>query len=80
MRERLCAATGRYQRILGEVLLDGQDFNLEQIKQAWHYRQYDRDQLPADRKLYAEAQERESQKQWAMERSGAFRAVGFQAQ
>lgn len=52
----------RYQRILGKILLDGQDVNLEQIKAglAWHYKQYDKGQLPADRKLYAEAQERAS--------------------
>jgi endonuclease YncB( thermonuclease family) len=43
----------RYQRVLGKVLLNGKDVNLEQIKAglAWHYKQYDRDQLPADRKL-----------------------------
>jgi endonuclease YncB( thermonuclease family) len=54
----------RYERILGKVLLNGKDVNLEQIKVglAWHYKQYDRDQLPADRKLYAEAQKAASLK------------------
>ena len=54
----------RYQRVLGKVLLNGKDVNLEQIKAglAWHYKQYDRDQLPADRKLYAEAQKAASLK------------------
>ncbi len=54
----------RYQRILGKVLLDGKDVNLEQIKAglAWHYKQYDRDQLPADRQFYAEAQKAASLK------------------
>ena len=35
----------RYQRVLGKVLLDGQDVNLKQIKAglAWHYKQYDKD-------------------------------------
>ena len=50
----------RYQRVLGKVLLNGKDVNLEQIKAglAWHYKQYDKGQRPADRKLYAEAQKR----------------------
>ncbi|MCC2682966.1 MAG: nuclease (SNase-like) [Nitrosospira multiformis] len=54
----------RYQRVLGKVLLNGKDINLEQIKAglAWHYKQYDRDQLPVDRKLYAEAQKAASLK------------------
>lgn len=49
----------RYQRILGKVLVDGQDANLEQIRAglAWHYKQYGKDQQPVDRRLYAEAQE-----------------------
>ena len=48
----------RYQRVLGKVLLDGQDVNLKQIKAglAWHYKQYDKDQRLADKRLYAEAQ------------------------
>jgi endonuclease YncB( thermonuclease family) len=49
----------RYQRVLGKVLVDGQDANLEQIKAglAWHYKQYGKDQQLVDRRLYAEAQE-----------------------
>ncbi|BCT69544.1 thermonuclease family protein [Nitrosospira sp. NRS527] len=49
----------RYQRILGKVLVDGQDANLEQIRAglAWHYKQYGKDQQPVDRRLYAEAEE-----------------------
>ena len=49
----------RYQRILGKVLVDGQDANLVQIRAglAWHYKQYGKDQQPIDRRLYAEAQE-----------------------
>ena len=48
----------RYQRVLGKVLLNGQDVNLKQIKAglAWYYKQYDKDQRAAERKLYAEAQ------------------------
>ena len=54
----------RYQRVLGKVLLDGQDVNLKQIKAglAWHYKRYDKDQQLADRRLYAEAQKAASLK------------------
>jgi endonuclease YncB( thermonuclease family) len=54
----------RYQRVLGKVLLDGQDINLKQIKAglAWHYKRYDKDQRLADRRLYAEAQKAASLK------------------
>ncbi|MCC2683032.1 MAG: nuclease (SNase-like) [Nitrosospira multiformis] len=49
----------RYQRILGKVLVDGQDVNLEQIKAglAWHYKQYGKAQQLADLSLYGEAEE-----------------------
>src|SRR5690349_4740841 len=42
----------RYHRVLGKVLLDGQDINLKQIKAglAWHYKRYDKDQRLADRR------------------------------
>ena len=48
----------RYHRILGKVLLNGEDINLEQIRAglAWHYSRYAKDQLPADRELYALAE------------------------
>ncbi|ABB75298.1 thermonuclease family protein [Nitrosospira multiformis] len=54
----------RYQRILGKVLLNGQDVNLKQIKAglAWHYKQYDKDLRRADKQLYAEAQKAASLK------------------
>ena len=53
-----------YQRVLGKVLLNGQDINLKQIKAglAWHYTRYDKDQRLADRRLYAEAQKAASLK------------------
>src|SRR5687768_6730249 len=53
-----------YQRVLGKVLLNGQDINLKQIKAglAWHYKLYDKDQRLADRRLYAEAQKAASLK------------------
>ena len=48
----------RYQRILGKVLLSNKDMNLEQIKAglAWHYKKYQKEQTPADRELYSEAE------------------------
>jgi endonuclease YncB( thermonuclease family) len=54
----------RYQRVLGKVLLNGQDVNLKQIKAglAWHYKQYDKDLRRADKQLYAEAQKAASLK------------------
>ena len=41
----------RYQRILGKVLLDDQDVNLEQIVagMAWHYKKYQGEQTTDDR-------------------------------
>jgi len=50
----------RYQRILGKVLLNGQDVCLEQVKRgmAWHYKKYQRDQIPEDRAAYALAEKK----------------------
>lgn len=54
----------RYGRIVGRVLLAGRDICLEQVRSgyAWHYKQYEREQTPAERKAYAEA-ETEAQKE-----------------
>lgn len=48
----------KYGRVVGKVLLDGKDVNLEQIKAglAWHYKQYENEQTPEDRKIYSEAE------------------------
>lgn len=48
----------RYGRKVGKVLLNGLDSNLVQIKRglAWHYKQYEREQSPADRQSYAVAE------------------------
>ncbi len=48
----------RYGRIVGKVLVDGRDICLEQIRAglAWHYKQYENEQSPEDRRLYAEAE------------------------
>ena len=45
----------RYGRVVGRVLLDGRDMNLEMVKAglAWHYKTYEREQRPEDRTLYA---------------------------
>ena len=41
----------RYKHVLGKVLLDGRDINLEQIRAglAWHYKQYGKAQPFIDR-------------------------------
>ena len=48
----------RYGREVGKVLLDGQDINLELLKSglAWHYKAYEREQPPAERMTYAQAE------------------------
>lgn len=48
----------RYHRILGKVLLNGQDICLEQVKRgmAWHYKKYQRDQSFEDQKFYSDAE------------------------
>lgn len=50
--------TDKYGRTLGKVLADGRDVNLEQIKLglAWHYKNYQDEQTPEDRRLYADAE------------------------
>jgi endonuclease YncB( thermonuclease family) len=48
----------KYQREVGKVLVGGMDANLEQVTRgmAWHYKAYEREQPPNDRKLYAAAE------------------------
>jgi len=45
----------KYKRIVGKVLLEGNDINLEQVKRglAWHYKQYENEQELTDRSVYA---------------------------
>jgi endonuclease YncB( thermonuclease family) len=55
----------QYGRIVGKLLVDGEDICLDQIRAglAWHYKEYEKEQSPADRQLYANAeQEARSQK------------------
>jgi endonuclease YncB( thermonuclease family) len=51
--------TDQYGRLVGKILLDGKDINLEQVKagMAWHYKEYEREQSPEDRELYARAED-----------------------
>jgi len=48
----------RYERIVGRVLVSGQDANLEQVRKglAWHYKKYEREQEPLDRATYSQAE------------------------
>jgi endonuclease YncB( thermonuclease family) len=48
----------RYRRLVGKVLLDGNDMCLQQIKigMAWHYKYYQDEQSAIDRELYATAE------------------------
>jgi endonuclease YncB( thermonuclease family) len=45
----------KYNRIVGKVLLEDNDLNIEQIKRglAWHYKKYEKEQELADRSIYA---------------------------
>ncbi len=49
----------RYGRIVGKVIVDGQDVGLRQIETglAWWYRKYAREQSPQDQVTYARAEE-----------------------
>jgi endonuclease YncB( thermonuclease family) len=51
--------TDQYGRLVGKILLDGKDINLEQVSagMAWHYKFYENEQTPEDRELYAKAEE-----------------------
>ena len=48
----------RYKRLLGKVIVNGVDANLEQVRAglAWHYKYYQREQSPHDRDAYAKAE------------------------
>lgn len=50
----------RYERHVGKILLDGQDINLEQVRRgmAWHYKAYEQEQSPEDRRKYADAEDK----------------------
>jgi endonuclease YncB( thermonuclease family) len=46
----------RYRRVIGKVIQNGKDVNLEQVKRgmAWHYKQYQNEQELDDRSLYVQ--------------------------
>ena len=48
----------RYKRLVGVIRYEGRDVNLELVKAgyAWHYKKYQREQTPADRVIYADAE------------------------
>ena len=51
--------TDRYGRIVGKVIVGGQDACLEQVRQgmAWHYKKYENEQPLEDRLAYAKAEQ-----------------------
>ncbi|MFU2489836.1 thermonuclease family protein [Thauera sp. WH-1] len=55
-----CPKTDRYRRAICTIEVGGIDANLAQVKagMAWHYKAYERDQRPADRRRYAQAEAR----------------------
>lgn len=48
----------RYGRSIGKVLRGSVDVNLEQVRRglAWHYKEYQEEQSPVDRRAYADAE------------------------
>lgn len=48
----------RYDRLIGVVRLDGEDVNLDMVDRgmAWHFKRYQAEQAPEDRKLYTAAE------------------------
>lgn len=49
----------RYRRIVGKVLVNGSDANLEQLRagMAWWYEKYRKEQSPADQRYYSETEQ-----------------------
>jgi endonuclease YncB( thermonuclease family) len=66
----------RYGRRVGTIHIGGRDANLEQLRRglAWHYKQYEAEQTPADRQRYAAAE-----KGAQAERLGLWREASPQA-
>ena len=55
-----CLDKWSYERRICKVVLpNGKDADLEQVRAglAWHYKQYESEQSPSDRKLYAQAED-----------------------
>ena len=51
--------TDRYGRLVGKIVVQGRDANLQQLHagMAWHYKDYEREQPPEDRSRYAQAED-----------------------
>jgi endonuclease YncB( thermonuclease family) len=51
--------TDQYGRIVGKILLNDKDINLEQVRDgmAWHYKEFEREQSATDREVYARAED-----------------------
>lgn len=49
----------RYGRVIGKVLVEDRDANLEQIRRGcgWHYKKYQNEQILSDRLSYGKAEE-----------------------
>jgi endonuclease YncB( thermonuclease family) len=49
----------KYRRTVGTIMLDGRDINIEQVKAglAWHFKKYEDEQKPEDRRTYAAAEQ-----------------------
>jgi endonuclease YncB( thermonuclease family)/methylphosphotriester-DNA--protein-cysteine methyltransferase len=49
----------KYRRTVGTIMLDGRDVNIEQVKagMAWHFKKYEDEQSPEDRRTYAAAEQ-----------------------
>ena len=49
----------KYRRTVGTIMLDGRDVNIEQVKAglAWHFKKYEDEQDPEDRRTYAAAEQ-----------------------
>lgn len=49
----------KYRRTVGTIMLDGRDINIEQVKAglAWHFKKYEDEQKPEDRRAYAAAEQ-----------------------
>ncbi|MFZ5883641.1 MAG: thermonuclease family protein [Chloroflexota bacterium] len=49
----------RYKRLVGKIIIHGQDANLEMVESglAWHYKKYQGEQSYGDRLAYARAEE-----------------------
>ena len=54
-----CDKTDQYGRQVCKIVFGDKDINLEQVKagMAWHYKDYEREQSPEDRQIYARAED-----------------------